>query len=230
MMPRPLALDLFCGAGGAGMGLHRAGFNVIGVDIRPQKNYPFRFVQADALKPPFDLGMFDFIWASPPCQRYSLASMSRTDFHPDNHPDLIAPVRAMLLEHPLTAIENVPMAPLRPDLILSGPSVGLHRIDRRRVFETSFFILSPGAPRLPRSTWTSGEPITITTSLSCKSHFYPRKRAGKTGRVPALEACEAMGIDHRMTAREVGEAIPPAYSEFIGRAALAALQSRSEAA
>lgn len=223
-MRRPLkALDLYCCAGGAGSGLHRAGFDVTGVDIRSQPNYPFEFIQGSAL----DLGAlgidifdFDFVWASPPCQRYSIASKSRPDYDPDDYPDLVAPTRALLAGHRWTAIENVIGAPLRRDLVLTGPSVGLHRIERKRAFELSFFILQPPAPPLPRKSWTSGQAITVTTSLSSKSHFYPRKAAGLPGRVPAREACEAMGITHHMTAHEVGESIPPAYAELIAREAI----------
>ena len=110
-------LDLFCGAGGASMGLHRAGFDVTGIDLRPQPRYPFRFVQADATRPPVRLDDFDFVWASPPCQRWT--AMVQQKSRQDHHPDLIGPVRAMLagLHH---CIENVPRAPLRPDLTLTA--------------------------------------------------------------------------------------------------------------
>lgn len=214
------ALDLFCCAGGASDGLAAAGFTVTGVDIKRRTNYPYAFIEADAVSLDIDLSQFDFIWASPPCQRYSVATKSQKDFDADAYPDLVDPIRQKLAGHPFTCIENVLGAPLRRDLILSGPSVGLTRIERKRAFELSFPILGPGAPGLPRSAWTSGHAITVTTSLSCKSHFYPRKRAGLSGRVPPAEAAEAMGIHRRMTAHEVGEAIPPAYSEFIAREAI----------
>ncbi|ESZ32623.1 DNA cytosine methyltransferase [Mesorhizobium sp. L2C066B000] len=214
------ALDLFCCAGGASDGLVAAGFEVTGVDIKRRPNYPHKFIEADAVTLDIDLFEFDFIWASPPCQRYSVATKSQKDYRPEDYPDLVDPIRQKLKGHPFTCIENVIGAPLRRDLVLTGPSVGLTRIERKRVFELSFLCLNPGAPALPRLMWTSGEAITITTSLSCKSHFYPRKKVGKPGRVPAWEACEAMGITRPMTAHEVGEAIPPAYSEFIAREAI----------
>ena len=86
-------LDLFCGAGGASMGYHRAGFEVVGVDINPQPHYPFEFHQANALEYPLD--GFDAIHASPPCQRYSVASNIQGD--PSRHPDLISQVRGRLV-------------------------------------------------------------------------------------------------------------------------------------
>jgi len=190
------------------------------VDIKRRSNYPYDFIEADAVSLDIDLSQFDFIWASPPCQRYSVATKSQRDYRPEDYPDLVDPIRRKLAGHPYTCIENVIGAPLRRDLVLTGPSVGLDRIERKRAFELSFPVLGPGAPPLPRSAWTSGKAITITTSLSCKSHFYPRKRAGLPGRVPATEAAAAMGIFRPMTGHEVGEAIPPAYAEFIAREAI----------
>src|ERR1700742_4515654 len=136
-MTRPLALDPFCCAGGAGMGLHRAGFEVIGVDFRPQPRYPFAFVQADALDQPFDLARFDLIWASPPCQAWCDGTPSDRR---DRYPKLIEPVRAMLSRAPgLTVIENSPRAPLRRDLILDGTMFPELRVVRRRAFELNWW-------------------------------------------------------------------------------------------
>src|SRR3989304_4174740 len=103
---RPVVLDLFCGGGGSSMGYFDAGFRVIGVDIAPQKHYPFTFIQADALEYCAAHGAeFDAIHASPPCQRYSIATPIR---HRDNHPDLIAPTRvALQLTGKPFVIENV---------------------------------------------------------------------------------------------------------------------------
>ena len=88
-------LDLFCGAGGASMGYHRAGFDeIVGIDIKPQPNYPFDFIQADAICPPVDLTAFDLIHASPPCQAFTRMRNCWTVKR--NHPDLVATVRDML--------------------------------------------------------------------------------------------------------------------------------------
>src|SRR5438105_2072147 len=103
-MSRPLLLDLFCGAGGAAMGYHEAGFDVVGVDIKPQPHYPFEFWQGDAMRfrEMFNLSMMDAIHASPPCQGYS--NLRRKI----EHPRLIAPVRERLEAAGLPyVIENI---------------------------------------------------------------------------------------------------------------------------
>lgn len=140
------ALDLFCCGGGASDGLARAGFDVTGVDIRRYPNYPYTFIEADAVTLDIDLSAFDFIWASPPCQEFSPAAKARGDYDADNYPDVIEPIRRKLAGHPWTCIENVMGAPIRADLVLTGPSVGLDRIERRRKFELSFFVINPPAP------------------------------------------------------------------------------------
>ncbi len=209
-MKRPLALDLFCCAGGAAMGLHRAGFDVIGVDIKPQPRYPFRFVQADALAPPFAIEEFDFVWASPPCQAHS------SSWTPYDHPDLIPQTRRLLERARLSCIENVPGAPLRRPVVLDGTMFPGLSVIRRRLFECNFPVplrLGFDARGLVRrGGWT-----TVVGGGRCSGT--PRSANGWH-----TEAAKrrAMGIEW-MRREELAQAIPPAYSEFIGRAALAAM-------
>lgn len=216
-MPRPLALDLFCGAGGAAMGLYRAGFDVVGIDIKRQPRYPFPFIQADALKPPVRLGDFDLIWASPPCQAYSkLAAM-----HPERSwPDLLPATRAMLESSGVPfIIENVEGAPMahanrldgRFGIVLCGTmfSLGVERgeLRRHRAFETTFSVSQPACSHRRRAVGVYGH-------------------GGHTGKHRMLyrqEASEAMGIDW-CNRDEMTQAIPPAYSEHIGRYAMMALE------
>ena len=147
---RPRLLDLFCGAGGAAMGYHRAGFEVVGVDHLPQPNYPFEFVQNDALMvmsfhPWWDVEPFDAIHASPPCQAYSsLRAMPNVG----DHPDLIGPTRALLQRAGLPyVIENVVGAPLLNPVRICGAGLGLgtdtHDLARHRLFECSFAVMVP---------------------------------------------------------------------------------------
>jgi DNA (cytosine-5)-methyltransferase 1 len=206
------ALDLFCCAGGAGMGLHRAGFDVVGVDIVERKRYPFTFHQADAMT--FPLDGYDLIWASPPCQSYC-ALNGREDL--SGYPDLVGPVREMLENTGLPfVIENVPGAPIRKDLMLCGGMFGL-RSYRHRYFEANFTIPQPEHPKHEirvnargqnrREHWANGGFLTIT------------------GDVGTYCGPEAMGIDW-MSGAEMSEAIPPAYAEHIGRAAIKAIQEK----
>ena len=224
-MGKPLALDLFCGGGGACLGMMQAGFEVVGIDIKPHKNYPGTLLQGDALSPPVDLREFDFIWASPPCQLFSPATNCNHKAMDKmqkiaKYPNLIP--RKLMANHPWTCIENVPNAPIRKDVVLTGRSMGLPRIDRKRIFEISFFMLYPHPILAPRHDWERGYMCCITTSLGSKSHFYPRKRAGLPGKVPVWEANEVMGIPDgfRLTGKEIGEAVPPPYARFIATEAL----------
>jgi DNA (cytosine-5)-methyltransferase 1 len=194
-MNRPLALDLFCCAGGAAVGLHRAGYDVVGVDIDPQPHYPFPFIQADVTQ--LDFRRFALVWASPPCQQFCRL---RTREDLSGYPDLIEPVRAKLIASGAPyVIENVPEAPIRKDLMLCGGMFGL------RSYRHRHFVNRRGENR--REHWANGGFITIT------------------GDIGVYCGPEAMGIDW-MSGNEMSEAIPPAYSEYIGRAALAASRPR----
>lgn len=209
---RPLLLDLFCCAGGAGVGYYRAGFDVVGVDIVPRPNNPLPFVQADALKLDAKfIALFDAIHASPPCQSYS--DLAKRNGNADDWPRLIEPVREMLIASGKPyVIENVEGAPLLNPIVLCGTMFPGLRVLRHRLFEANFPIQVPAHPKHPK----------VHTFDKRKSHF------GKTdewrdfvqvtggGNCSLAAARNAMGIDW-MTKGEINEAIPPAYTELIGR-------------
>lgn len=196
------ALDLFCGAGGASMGLSRAGFDVTGADIFPQKRYPFKFIHRNALDfAPRELKKFDFIWASPPCQAFTLAQRIQKR----KHPDLIEPIRRKLKKSGVPyVIENVEGSPLIDPIMLCGIMFDLQTY-RHRLFECSFPIAQPNHPRHKAKVTKMGRPPRAGEFIHVVGNFSGVKRARK-----------AMGIDW-MSRDELREAIPPAYSEYIAR-------------
>lgn len=209
-------LDLFCGAGGAAMGLHRAWEDavIIGVDNDPQPNYPFTFVQGDAMNPPFSVDEFDFIWASPPCQKYTgLQDVNKKRWGKVvDHPDLVAPVRRMLVASGKPyVIENVQKSPILTQIILCGASLGLRNVMRHRHFESSHMLFAPKCSHRNE-----------TRVYGVYGRLDGRRVNGvKGGRTQnaakgIAHARELLGIDW-MDDGEIQEAVPPAYSEYIAR-------------
>ena len=217
-MNRPKALDLFCGGGGGALGLIWAGFEVYGVDLKPGKNYPGIAVIADVFNLPFDIHNFDYILASPPCQRYSIGTKSQGPDKWKEHPDLVPPTRELIKDHPFWCMENVPGSPMSPNVILRGPQLGLDSIWRKRLFETSFVCFEPPDVKMDRS----GCYTTVTTTMCSNNHYYRRKAEGKRGKPSAVETKHMMGIPicARMTRAEVGNSISPIMSYWIARQAI----------
>ena len=204
MTGKPRLLDLFCGAGGAAMGYHRAGFEVVGVDIKPQPHYPFEFHQADALT--FPLVGFDAIHASPPCQAYSSMRWR------DDHPDYYAATRDRLLGARVPfVIENVIGAPYDHGVMLCGSMFDL-RVQRHRNFETSWLILWPNCLHEARE-----RPYTITGKGNKTAGDYKHSRHAAVADWP-----EIMGMPWAK-GEEISLAIPPAYTEWIGHRLLEVL-------
>ena len=233
-MSKPRLLDLFCGAGGAAMGYARAGFEVVGVDIKPQPHYPFEFRQWDALDylDRTSVSSWDAIHASPPCQRFS----ALTAVHGREHPDLIKPTRSALRWTGLPyVIENVPRSPLLEPIHLCGSMFGLgatcrdgqwRQLRRHRLFEFGGGLC---APALAPSCWHQGEPLGVygNGGGQAKTVWNGGPNRGYMG--TKSERVEAMGIDW-MSNAELSQAIPPAYTEWIGKQLLAHLQQTAEAA
>ena len=201
-------LDLFCGGGGAAMGYHRAGFDeIVGVDISDHPNYPFRFVQGDALEYlAAHGGEFDAIHASPPCQAFVV--MAAKD---GSHVDLLTPTLAALqLVSVPWVVENVMTAPMPVTVMLCGSSFGL-RVRRHRKFASNVFI-----PGLPCRHDIQGRPLGVY-GFTDKGTGGRRINQWGTQRATSLkEASTAMGGISWMGYREMSEAIPPAYTEHIG--------------
>lgn len=196
-------LDLFSGAGGSAWGLHLAwpDAEIVGVDIAPQKHYPFTFVQGDALNPPFDLKEFDFIWASPVCKGYSTTAALWDREHPLDIPK----VRSLLEQSGRPyVIENVKGAPLRDPIMLVGTMFGL-KVWRPRLFESNCSLSFELMPPLHAKHAAMGRKPKSEEFITPAGHFSD---------VPY--ARRAMGIDW-MTQGELAQAIPPAYSFYIAR-------------
>lgn len=223
---KPVALDLFCGAGGVAKGLQRAGFYVVGVDIKRQPRYcGDLFVQGDATTYPLD--GFSFIWASPPCQGYT--ALRHAPGAKGTAPRLISFMRERLDKVGAPwVIENVEEAAedMQEPVVLCGSMFGLGsqgaELRRHRLFECNFSLQQNPCRH------ADGPVIGVYGG-------HARRRSAKHGGRGTKDvwigghraaASEAMGMDWA-TLAEMSEAIPPAYSEYIGRAALKYIEARA---
>ena len=206
-MKKLKALDLFCGAGGTSKGLVDAGFDVTGIDIKDQPEYPFKFIKMDATKVTLDfLKEFDFIWSSPPCQLFSIArNLGNAQGNKCSASNLIPETRKLLeLSGKPFVIENVPKSPLRKDLMLCGSMFGL-KVRRHRIFEMNFKCDQPKCNHKKQ-----GRPVGVYHVMNDNI-----PNGGRTAK-NLKEGQDAMGINW-MSWSFLKEAIPPAYSYYIAK-------------
>lgn len=218
MRARPKLLDLCCGAGGASMGYAQAGFDVTGVDLEHHRGYPFRFSRADAME--VSLDGFDVVHVSPPCQRYSRSRNLRADAG-GGLPDLIGPFRDKLEKWggPFV-IENVDHAPFvrERSIMLCGRMFGLH-VYRHRGFESNVLLMTQPHHKHPK-------PV---VRKACEIMADPDAYLEPTGHFACVKRhAQAMGIDWRMTREELAQAIPPAFTRYIGGQLLYYLSQRRD--
>lgn len=217
---KPLLLDLYCKAGGAAAGYAKAGFVVVGFDIEPQPNYPFEFHQADALEVlRSDVWQhFDAIHASPPCQAHSRArglSEARNGGKYGNHLDLIPQTRELLKATGKPyIIENVAGSPLIEPIKLFGSQFKNLYTQRERWFESNVPLKEPDEPRRKMQTPSAGNGIGEDGSISICGNGGVR---GLNAKQIVLYWGFALGGIDWMTREELAEAIPPAYTEFLGK-------------
>jgi DNA (cytosine-5)-methyltransferase 1 len=217
-------LDLFCGAGGAAVGYHRAGFDVVGVDIVPRRRYPFAFVQADAMT--FPLDGFDAVHASPPCQRFSITRVT----HDREYPDLLTPTLARFADLAVPwVVENVPGAPMPNAVEICGAALRCEALDdgvplvlrRHRLFASNVALLVPPcncAEYRRRGIRVGGVYGGGPENQRTANRNLGLFRGGYTP--PASVARELIGTPW-MTRAELAQAIPPAYTQLLGEQILA---------
>lgn len=224
---KPKMLDLYCCAGGAAVGYTRAGFDVTGVDLEFQPNYPYTFIQADAIEYVWEHGHeYDVIHASPPCQTFS---RTRT-LHSRVHPDLIEPTREALIRSGKPyVIENVVGAPLLDPLVLCGTMFDMTALDvddvllklvRHRLFESNVELTAPkrcnhNADGITASVYGAGGGWTP------RHRDNPERRGGYIPRKDVLE--KLLGV-WWTTKHELSQVVPPAFTEHIGRQLIAVLE------
>lgn len=225
---KPRLLDLFSGAGGCAKGYADAGFEVVGVDITPQPRYPYEFHQADALT--FPLDGFDVIHASPPCQEYSSTRYLRNAVvvAPRIREKLVTQIRTRLEASGLIwVIENVPGSPMPAALELCGSMFGLP-IRRHRWFACSHYLYAPGPCQHTEGFYNvigakvRGYGAFASATLYLDGKGRTRRREGY---YRSSVGYAAMGIDWPMTRTELSEAIPPAYTRWIGAQLMAYLEA-----
>ncbi len=213
-------LDLYCKAGGASAGYARAGFEVVGVDIEDQPNYPYKFIKMDAIEflKTQDISEYDAIHASPPCQAHTRAkhlSAARNGGKYRDHKDLIQATRELLQKSGKPyVIENVVGAPLIKPIALNGTQFKNIYTQRRRMFESNIELKEPDRPYIKKKTPTAGNGFGQDGFISICGSGGVR---GMNAKQIILYWGFALGGIDWMTRAELAEAIPPVYTEFIGK-------------
>lgn len=216
-----IALDLYCGAGLAAVGLWRSGQfdKIVGVDIEPQPDYPFDFIQTDALEYDWKELNPDFIWTSPPCQSFTSLKNLTTEVLPDGkeiweekHKDLIEPTRQLIADHEWTCIENVRFAPIRADIVLEGGNVGIPHLKRHRIFEVSW------EPQLQVKPFQIGKVLITPYGMGAPASKKIRQRRidmGLPSATSVVEMQHAYQTEHTSNRKSLCEGIPPKYAQYV---------------
>lgn len=224
-------LDCFCKAGGASMGYHQAGFEVTGLDIEPQPNYPFEFIQRDALEALADIefvSQFDVITCSPPCQYYSQLKYLNGDIDKweEKHDDLVAPTRELLIKTGKPyVIENVKNSPLINPITLYGSQFPNLYTQRPRLFESNISLREPMNKKVKHKTGKLGSGPAEDGFITVAG-IKPQR--GMNEVQTKLYYGFALGGIDWMDLKELTQCVPPAYTEFIGKQIIEYLKIQEE--